>query len=192
MKSVDDRQESLEQAKRALRGRMKDLRARERGGDGAIAANFFSLPETAGKERFFVYMSFGTEADTMPVIEGLFARGKSVLLPRVEGRDMRAVPYEKGAPLRAGAYGIQEPLGPPAAAAPQVVVLPLLAADERGGRLGYGGGYYDRYLTGMSEKTPLKVGYCYDFQVVEDACAGLLDVPLDVIVTDKRVIRVRR
>ena len=54
MKSVDDRQESLEQAKRALRGRMKDLRARARGGDGAIAANFFSLPETAGKERFFV------------------------------------------------------------------------------------------------------------------------------------------
>ena len=185
MKNVE-----IDNRKKDLRGRMKIRRAQERGGDGSIAENFLSLSEIQDKKVFFVYHSFGTEADTMPAIDGLFAREKTVLLPRVEGRDMVAVPYEKGAPLHAGAYGIFEPSGQAYAGKVDVVVLPLLAADPRGGRLGYGGGYYDRYLSDATAGKALKIGYCYDFQVVEDACADERDVPLDIIVTDKRVIRV--
>ncbi len=171
---------------------MKSRRGKERGDDAAVAANFLSLPEIRGKDTFFIYHAFGSEADTMPVIERLLEGEKSVFLPRVEGADMAAVPYRRGTPLRAGAYGIAEPAGAPFPGLLDVVVLPLLAADERGGRLGYGGGYYDRFLAGMSARNALKVGYCYDFQVLAEVPSAPHDVPLDVIVTDKRVIRVKK
>lgn len=183
---------NLEEEKKLLRREMKKLRAARRGNDGAVAENFLSLPETAEKNIFFVYHAFGTEADTMPAIEGLLRAGKTVLLPRVEGKEMSAVPYRADAPLHAGVFGIPEPPGAPFQGKPEVVVLPLLAADERGGRLGYGGGYYDRFLSGMSASDVLKAGYCYDFQVLPEVPVAPCDVPLDVIVTDKRVIRVKK
>lgn len=178
--------------KRELRRKMKLLRAEKRTkeGDGAIAKNFLSLPAIRDKNIFFIYRSFASEADTMPVINALLGEGKTVLLPRVENTDMVAVFYRESG-MKKNKYGIDEPTG--AAYEDKngidVTVLPLLAADKKGNRLGYGGGYYDRFL----KDTPcLKIGYCYDFQVTDKPFTFVQahDVRLDWLVTDKRIIRI--
>lgn len=179
-----------EAQKRELRKKMKLLRTEQRTkeGDGAIAKNFLSLPAIGDKNIFFVYCSFASEADTMPVINALLEKGKTVLLPRVENTDMVAAKYRSD--RRKNRYGIEEPTG---AAYDkhriEVTVLPLLAADQKGNRLGYGGGYYDRFL---KDTTCLKIGYCYDFQVADKpfTFAEAHDVRLDWLVTDKRIIRI--
>lgn len=177
-----------EEEKKLLRKSMRLLRAEKRGGDEIVAKNFLALPEIKDEKTFFVYCSFGTEADTMPVINELLAKGKTVFLPRVENTDMVAVQYEKGTPLAKGRYGIKEPVGPAYDGTTDVTVLPLLAIDKKGNRLGYGGGYYDRFL---EKKDTLKIAYCYDFQVLEEVCAAAHDIKADLIVTDKRIIRIK-
>ena len=151
--------------------------------DGLIASAFLS--EYGKYGSFFIYNSFGDEADTHKITAQLLAMGKSVYLPRVEGKNIVAVPY--GA-LKKGAYGIEEPTGEPYFGRIDVAVVPLLAINSRGYRLGYGGGYYDRFLANQG-KTALKIGICYDFQIVDKIPAEGHDVPADAIVTDARIFR---
>ena len=177
----------MEEQKKNLRTKMKLLRSQKRGGDEEIVKNFFSLPEIKNKNTFFVYNAFGSEADTLPVIERLLSGNKQVFLPRVEGKVMVAVPYTPETIFVKSNYGIQEPQGQAHEGVIEVTVLPLLAADKSGNRLGYGGGYYDKFL---KDRQTLKIGYCYDFQVLDGLYSQPHDIKLDVIVTDKRIIRI--
>ena len=176
--------------KRELRAKMKALRAaaNDRAGrDGRIFQNLFSLPRFCRAESFFVYHSVGTEAETLRIIRELSARGKRVYLPRVEGRGMVAVRY-CGQALAEGRFKTPEPTGEAVSEGEtiEVCVLPLLAADERFRRLGYGGGFYDRYLSSRADM--LKIGICYDFQLLAEVPAEAHDVALDAIVTDCRIL----
>lgn len=175
--------------KRALRAEMKARRASlaDRGlRDSKIFENLFSCPAFADAEGVFIYCSLAEEADTRRIIRELLARGKKVYLPRTEGKEMLAVRYEGGG-LRAGRFGVSEPAGEETADKPDVCILPLLAADGQFRRLGYGGGYYDRYLS-RKGKNMLKIGICYDFQLVGEVPSEEHDVLLDALVTDARVI----
>lgn len=180
--------------KREFRAKMKTVRKENKTPerDALLAQNFLILPEIRDKKIFFIYRSFGSEADTMPVINALLHAGKTVLFPRVEGENMVAAEY-RGQPTRTSPYGIEEPTGEEYKNKEDidVTILPLLAADKNGNRLGYGGGYYDKFLKDIS---CLKIGYCYDFQISDEpfSFAEEHDVRLDLIVTDKRVIRTER
>ena len=179
----------LAEKKRALRAEMKALRAAipdraER--DARIFDKLFSFPAFAGAESVFIYCSLAQEADTRRIIGELLARGKRIYLPRTEGKDMLAVRYE-GGELRMGKFGVCEPLGEETTDKPEVCVLPLLAADGQFRRLGYGGGYYDRYFS-CKGKDMRKIGVCYDFQLIGEVPSEAHDVRLDAIVTDARVL----
>ena len=87
-------------------------------------------------------------------------------------------------------FGIREPIGEAYEGEIDVIVMPLLAVDERGNRLGYGGGYYDRFLKKYQGAT--RVAYCYDFQILKDVPTESWDEKVDLIVTDKRIIRIDR
>lgn len=175
--------------KKALRIYMKKLRRENADGGEKAVENFLSLPEIKQKKSFFLYNAFGTELPTMPLISALLAAGKEVCLPRMENGDMVAVRYTEGTPMSENSYGIYEPSGEAFGGVPDVTVLPLLAVDTAGNRLGYGGGYYDRYL---QNKNTLKVAYCYDFQVTDEVFPEPHDRNADIIVTDKRVFRLRQ
>lgn len=82
--------------------------------------------------------------------------------------------------------GIREPVGEALKGAPDYVITPLLAADEKGNRLGYGKGYYDRYLA--KYPTAVRIGYAFDFQILHEVPTNERDEKLDVLVTDKRVV----
>lgn len=131
-------------------------------------------------DSFFVYNSFSTEARTDWIIEELLSMGKRVYLPRVDGNDIVAVPY--GKTVR-GSFGIDEPEGEAFGGVADVTVVPLLAVNERGFRIGYGGGYYDRYL---KDKPTLKVGIGYGFQL-EEFAEEAHDVPLDMFICERGI-----
>ncbi len=148
--------------------------------DGKIFENFFS--EYGGYQSFFIYNSFGSEADTRRIVRRLINEGKKVLLPRVEGDIIVPVSYGE---TTVGAYGIEEPVGVPYQGDIDVIVAPLLAVNGRGYRIGYGKGYYDRFFKGSSA---LKVGLGYSFQSVEFD-EDVWDEPLHEYLFERGVIR---
>ena len=178
--------------KEGLRRAMKEARLAVSGRgarDEMIMKNLFSVPAFAESGSVFLYRSFGSEAGTAPIADELLRRGRRVFYPRVRGREMELVEY-CGQAFGRGAFGIAAPQGAASAEIPAVTVLPMLAADRHGNRLGYGGGYYDRFLQRAGELT-LKIAIGYDFQLVEDLPAEEHDVPADVIVTDRRIVFIK-
>ena len=153
--------------------------------DGAICDTLLSV--LGGYESFFIYHSFGAEADTHAIIAKLLNLGKRVYLPRVEGENMVAVRYfGKEDELVKNRFGIFEPAGQAFDEEIEVCVAPLLAVNPQGYRLGYGGGYYDRFFK-ANEKI-LKIGLGYSLQYAEDFTAETHDEPLDKFICERGII----
>jgi 5-formyltetrahydrofolate cyclo-ligase len=177
---------------RALRDALSLEERRE--GSRRIFQKLESLPLYREAGLILFYASFGSEVDTWGMMEDALKRGKKVALPRVgedcgglSAREIRDLHRD----LHAGYRGIPEPLedGSPAVKEDQMglIIVPGLVFDDRGYRLGYGKGYYDRFLFSLSRKVP-SVGLAFDFQVVPALPVSPSDYPLDLIVTDERII----
>lgn len=185
----------LKRDKRRLRARVRALRDALPAGErdrasAAIAEGVLSLPEVARARAAMVFASFGSEVATGPIVEGLIGLGARVVLPRVEGGDLVAIEYRPGDPLVVAAFGMPEPAVAEVvdAADVDVAVTPGLAFDRRGYRVGYGGGFYDRFFAAAPSGLA-KVGVCFDVQLVDEVPHGPLDVRVDVVVTDREVLR---
>lgn len=154
-----------------------------------IARRAVVLPEVRDVRAVMLFSSFGSEVPTAPLIERLHERGIVVALPRIEAGELVPVAYTPGDPVRTASFGALEPIGrnglEPASL--DVVGVPGVAFDRLGGRVGYGGGYYDRFLRGLSA---FRVGLAFGLQVVEDPLpAGRFDLPVQAIVTEEETIR---
>ena len=141
-------------------------------------------------ETILTYAAFGTELDTAPMIRRILDTGRTLALPRVEdqGLTLWAVSDPKRE-LTPGTWGIPEPIAglrPVTAWDVDLFLLPGLAFDRAGRRLGYGGGYFDRLLKGAPGFT---VGIGFDFQVVDTVPAEPHDVRVDRVVTPSQNIR---
>ncbi len=148
--------------------------------DLAICENF--IREFGDKNSYFIYNSFGSEADTSAILATLLDLGKRVYLPKTEGEKMFSVPYGE---MKRGRFGILEPCGEPYFGKIDVTVTPLLAVDKNGYRLGYGGGYYDRFF---KENSTFRVGLGYFFQLTDENFADEWDEPLNAFVSERGVI----
>ncbi len=138
------------------------------------------MREFSHYDSFFIYNGFSYETRTDLIISKLLDMDKKIYLPRVEGREIVAVPFGE---MQKSALGISEPMGLPYKGNIDVTVIPLLAINSRGFRIGYGGGYYDRYL---SRVKTLKIGLGYDFQRLEFK-EDEFDVPVDKFLCEKGV-----
>jgi len=130
-----------------------------------------------------LYYSLPDEVDTHAFLDELRSAGKIVLLPRVVDKGTMVLHrYTGRADLSEGAFGIMEPVGEPFTdyAAIDVAVIPGMAFDADGHRLGRGRGYYDRFLS--SVPYIYKIGVCFDFQKVEAVPVEATDVSVDVVV----------
>lgn len=136
-------------------------------------------------DTFFVYNSFGKEIDTHQLMNHLLKNGKTVYLPRVIGQDMVAVRTSQNTQFAISKFGIEEPIGKAENIDNFVAIMPCLAVDVNGNRVGYGGGYYDRFLQG---KSALKIVLCAEHQIVGEFEHLSTDIPVDKIVTEKRVL----
>lgn len=163
--------------------------------DASIRQRLFALPEFTSAGVIMLYASFRSEADTLRLLEDCISAGKRIMLPRVDKEERRLVVYEIDAmpELFPGFMGIPEPLKTEgrlrSVDAADLVVMPGAAFDISGNRLGYGAGYYDKLLSERTRKMPL-VALAYEEQIVDAIPAEEHDVRVDMIVTDKRLIRI--
>ena len=133
------------------------------------------------------YVAFGSEADLGAINESVIAAGHRLLVPRVEAGVIVAVERTVDGETVRSDYGIEEPIGPAVDPAEiDVVLVPGVAFDRRGRRLGYGAGYYDGFLPQLREGTAL-VGVCFSVQVVDEVPVEDHDVLIDVVVSERGV-----
>lgn len=138
------------------------------------------------------YAALAEEIDPAPLMEALRAAGCDIALPAVERRAAPLVfrRWRAGDPCRAGAFGIIEPLADAPELVPDLLLVPLLAFDDAGYRLGYGGGYYDRTLARLREGgAPLAIGLAFAAQRVASLPREAHDMPLDLIATEAGILR---
>jgi 5-formyltetrahydrofolate cyclo-ligase len=155
-----------------------------------IISRLDRLPPLKKAGTIMAYASIKNEVDLEPWLEQLVLEGKTVLLPRVEGSKLLAVPWQDWISCQLGPYKIREPQGNPIEPGEiDAVLVPGLAFDGRGYRLGYGKGYYDRFLSQLSPHSFL-CGAAYEFQVVESIFPDENDVPLHWIVTEQSEVAV--
>ncbi len=184
-------------AKRALRdlvlGRRDALSGAQRLAAGeALRARLTALPVVAGARTILCFASFRSEVDTAPLITWCLGRSAAVALPRIVGpHHMEAFAVtDPQRDLIAGRYGIAEPrpglpLVDPAAI--DVVIVPGAAFDASGGRMGYGGGFYDTFLARLRPDAR-RIGIGFDLQVVERVPREAHDLGVDLVVTERRAI----
>ena len=136
------------------------------------------------------FSPIGSEIDPTPVLADMAADGP-VALPVIEGPDrpLRFRAWTPGCEMTEGPYGAAIPATGDWIV-PEVLIVPLLAFDRRGGRLGYGGGFYDRSLEALRQrKTVLAVGVAFAAQELPQVPRDATDQPLDWIVTEKQAFR---
>jgi 5-formyltetrahydrofolate cyclo-ligase len=169
----------------------------------AAAARFLTLPELgaasdAAPACVSAYVAVRGELDPSTAIEALRAEGATVVLPRIGARRPPRLAFHvvtAAGELCAGPFGLTEPLATCAevpVADIDVMLMPGLAFDASGRRLGYGGGYYDGAARELrASHGGLLVGFAYDFQVVDACPAEAHDVAVDLVVTERRVLDAR-
>jgi 5-formyltetrahydrofolate cyclo-ligase len=155
-----------------------------------IAQKLVDLLQLKKAKNILLYYPHKNEVDTRFIIDRLLRSEKiNLFLPKVKGKDLIPVRLKDLHSLKKGYAGIMEPEGE--AVTPEeidVVVVPAVAFDTKGHRLGYGKGYYDRFL---KKTDALKVGVAYDFQIVDRLPYEPHDVPVDLIVTPTRIIKTK-
>jgi 5-formyltetrahydrofolate cyclo-ligase len=184
----------LKRAKRAVRAevlaRRDALGPVERAEMGErIVTRFLELSEVGSAGAVMAFWSFGSEVPMDPLIARLVESGVTVALPRIVDEHLQPRSWRPGEPVTETHFGAREPEGgrvlDPSGI--DVVATPGVAFDRHGGRIGYGGGFYDRFLA----LTPaLRAAVAFDVQLVEAPLPGAsFDLPVDVIVTETETIR---
>lgn len=161
--------------------------------DAALFEQFLSLPEVDKAHTFFAFWGIpGKEPNTRILIERLLERGKAVGLPRMlPGRQMEVRRYDPAIPMVKAAFGIEEPSTECELihkADIDFVLTPAVAYDVGGYRMGFGGGYYDRWL---EDYTGVKMGLCRDRVLQQSVPVEPHDIRVDAVITDSRVIRLK-
>ncbi len=155
-----------------------------------LACNRFLESEMYKNARtIMLYLPLGNEADTNLIIKSAFADGKKVALPVTEQESGAITPYfvNENTEFAKGAFSVTEPLNSQAADISEidVVIVPGIAFDKNGNRIGFGKGCYDKFLNKFD---CIKVGFCYDYQICDEIPSDKYDVKMDCIITEKRVI----
>jgi 5-formyltetrahydrofolate cyclo-ligase len=197
VKGVDMNDDERHSLRKQILGARDLLGARERQEKSRAAMqNFWSLPEIKHWSTLFVYVNFRSELETLELIQSCLSKGKRVAIPLVEASTVSMIPLLIQDPekdLVPGYYGIPEPDPEKslrvAAREIDAVVIPGSVFDIHGGRLGYGGGYYDRFLVNDAPQAK-RIGLAFEMQVVENVPVQPHDQLLDILITEKRIVSI--
>ncbi|HIW49128.1 MAG TPA: 5-formyltetrahydrofolate cyclo-ligase [Firmicutes bacterium] len=155
-----------------------------------ILRHLLESPDYHRARRVFSYLNFESEVDTHAILLQAQADGKATFLPVTQkGGQMYFLPWKIGEALKPCAFGVTEPVGgPEKAVAPcpgDLILVPGLAFCPTGERLGYGGGYYDRFLTAYP--AAVSIGLFFELQQCFTLPQDPWDMPVSIIITEQRV-----
>ncbi len=186
--------EEKQQLRRQVRERIARLPLEALAAKSASAARLITAwPGFIRAKTVMLYIPMQREIDTAAIARAAWDAGKTVLAPRtdVPARRMEALAFTDHSQLTVGAYNILEPVGEATDVSEiDLLILPGVAFDRAGNRLGQGGGFYDRFLAadGLRATT---VAIAFDEQIVEAVPVEETDWPMETIITDKEIIRIR-
>lgn len=172
--------------KKLLRKQIRELKrgmteeqiiaASQRLGELFLSSEYYRQART-----IYGYLPYNQEVRTVPMLQQALRDGKRVAVPKVFGDEMKFIYLEDLSQVEAGYAGIPEPVtdGPVANDSTALVLMPGLAFDREGHRIGYGGGFYDRFLA-MEPEHPT-VALCYEFQMVDHLETEEFDMPVDCV-----------
>lgn len=150
-----------------------------------VVKSLFSLDFLFDKQNYFIYKSFKNEVETATIINRLKELNKTISYPITLG-DYMVAGIPVGKETTTDKFGVVIPKNYTVIENVDVAFIPLVACDKNKNRIGFGKGYYDKFL---QNKNCIKVGICYDFQVVESITPNATDIPLDIIVTESKIIK---
>lgn len=179
--------------KNAIRNQMREQRqslspALHAEKSAQIRRRLEELPAYQSAEKILIYVSVKDEVETQQLIKDTLAEGRSLYVPKIQEGSLVICPLSTWKDLQPGTFGILEPCEIATPAKPEemdLIIVPGLAFDSRGHRIGYGKGHYDKLL---KSTRGYKVGLAFDEQVLETVPDETHDVPLDLIITDKTLI----
>jgi 5-formyltetrahydrofolate cyclo-ligase len=153
--------------------------------------NILNLEEFSRAECIALYSSLHNEIDTAHILEAAYSAGKRALYPAVCGPEMVLRQVDHLEQLKEGCFGVLEPCGggpDHLADEADLIIVPGVVFDQTGHRIGYGKGFYDRFLRHPGLRATL-VGLCHDFQLIDgNLPADSHDIRMDIIVTEKRIM----
>ncbi|MRR05428.1 MAG: 5-formyltetrahydrofolate cyclo-ligase [Deltaproteobacteria bacterium] len=155
-----------------------------------IQNTFLGTDNYRSARSILLYSPIHQEVDTELIARCALSSGKKVSFPRVVGEELFFCTVQDPSSLKKGAFGILEPCASGEIFAPEeadVLVVPGVAFDLNGHRIGYGKGYYDKTLHRLEGHGKL-VGLCYDFQLIDEILNESHDVKMDLIITEKRIV----
>lgn len=146
-----------------------------------LANLLFASEAYQNAATIYGYLSYNQEVRTLPILEQALRDGKRVAVPKIYGDDMRFIYMTDLSKVEKGYGGIPEPVAdaPVAQDKTALVLMPGLAFTKNGERMGYGGGYYDRFLA--QEPNHPTLALCYDFQIMDCLPTEEYDIPVDIV-----------
>lgn len=193
---MHDKQADKQAGKQAMRRRLLAARKAHHAQHAAQAADallaqlpHLDIPPT---HHIALYLPMGSEIDVLPLLERLHESGHRLCLPvcLADNQPVLFRAYAPGDRLQPDAMNIDAPIETAEEIQPDIIMLPLLGFDRQGGRLGRGGGYYDRTLAAIrAQRTVRAWGIAYDMQMVDKCPVEPHDQTLDAVLTDKAAYR---
>lgn len=167
----------IRQQKRAMTAQQIEKASRQ------LGEKFAACQQYIQAKTIYGYMPYNQEVRTVPMLEQAMKDGKQVAVPKVYGDTMRFILVTDLTAMEKSEFGIPEPIadGPVADDPNALVLMPGLAFTAKGDRMGYGGGFYDKFLA--QEPAHPTVALCYDFQLVDSLPTEEYDIPVDLVLT---------
>ncbi len=168
--------------RRSIRDKKRAMTEAEISEKSAKLAALFAASEAyRSAQTIYGYLPYNQEVRTVPILEQALRDGKRVAVPKCYGEEMRFIYLSDLTQVEKGYAGIPEPIadGPIASDKTALVLMPGLAFDREGHRIGYGGGFYDRFLA--AEPNHPTMALCYDFQLFSALETEKFDIPVDTV-----------
>ena len=146
-----------------------------------LAEKFLTTDAYRSAKTIYGYLPYNQEVRTVPMLQQALLDGKQVAVPKVYGDEMRFIYIDDLSRVEKGYAGIPEPIddGPVAEDPTALVLMPGLAFDRMGRRIGYGGGFYDKFLSAEPDHPTLAL--CYGFQMLDELPTEEFDIPVDCV-----------
>lgn len=192
-KNLQEKMKSKAMLRKEVLARRKALSRGEReNGSAELTKNIMSHPWFCQAASLLIFVSYGSEIDTLSLLQKALTLGKKVFVPKVEGQEMQFYRIFSAGELSKGYHGILEPSGESeryceaerlAQNEQVLMLLPGAVFDEAGGRIGYGGGFYDRYLADKPELQGFTIGIGFSCQLVDALPTEETDIRVAQVIT---------